>query len=150
MVGLTQVVDELALIEVPDEKRKGLLHLVAAHHDLAVAAHDETLEVAVLADLEQEHVVLGHGQFSAVAAARRRWWRRVGSSSHGCGALARRGRGRYARHLHEYDAETVAREQHQMVGVVQLEEGEARVHCAVEVVDVLALVQVEQVQVALD
>ena len=57
MFGLTQIVHELAMHQIPHEKWKRLLHLVTAHHDLPVAAHQQTIQIAVLAHLEQKHIV---------------------------------------------------------------------------------------------
>ena len=58
MLVLAQIINQLALIQVPDEKGKGLLHLVTTHHHLPIAAHQHAIQIAVLARLEQEHVVL--------------------------------------------------------------------------------------------
>lgn len=57
MFGLPQIEDQLPVIQTPDEQWKWLLDLVSAHHNLTIGRDEQTVEVAILAHFEQEHVV---------------------------------------------------------------------------------------------
>ncbi len=124
--GNAQIINELSRDQVPHEKREGLLHFVTAHHHLAVSTHVQALQVAILAHFEQEHVIAGD----------------LGSRGHHLTVLLHFV---MQRQLDDAHGEAITRQSHHMLAVVDLKERKVGIHGAVQVGEMRALVQVDNV-----
>lgn len=139
MIGLSQIVHELSMLQIPHKQRERFLHLVTAHHYFTILAHEQTLQVSILAYFEQKHVIFAATDRGGICVG----WLGLVAGYVG-EALARLG------HFHQNHREPIASQQHHMIRIVQLEKRKARIHRTVKVIYVIASIQIDEMQIAFE